>query len=100
VLPCGTEATVPVGFLTDGCTCGISRLGERQWLVHDWLYAMAGLPSQNAPETCRVTRAQADCVFWRWPQYHRWLGVRIFGGAYWGEQTIAANKRIQPDLVQ
>lgn len=95
----GKPVTVPLGFLSDGVTRGYSGAGEREWLLHDWLYATKGRLSQNSKIPI-LNRLEADSVFLTFPQFHRWLAVRVFAKNYWGAQAIEFGRRIQPKLVQ
>lgn len=94
-LPCKVTVTVPIGFLCDGCTCGISKFGQPEWLIHDWLYASAGQGGAR-----KITRSEADDIFWVWPQFHRWLAVRCIGGLFWSKQPVGFDSRIQVQLVK
>lgn len=97
-LPCGVDVHIPAGFICDGCTKGWSKLGQLEWLIHDWLYATKGQGHQEQER--QVTRKEADDVFWTWPQYHRWFAVRCFASSHWGRQPVAFDQRIQPNLLK
>ena len=99
-LKCGVDVTVPVGFVCDGCTGGWDKLGETEWLVHDWLYFTEGRVMGYYDYSVQVSREEADSIFLQCPQYHRWLLVRMFGALHWGKRKIDPKKRVQPELVQ
>ena len=111
-LPCGQSGCVPCGFVCDGCSGGgYDGLGEKEWLVHDWLYATGGWLQRihGKLEGGPVSRAEADDVF-SWWLSHRWLAVRLFASSSWAAdrcEYIAENDapdpidaRIRIDLVE
>ena len=111
-LPCGQSGCVPRGFVCDGCSGGgWDRLDEREWLIHDWLYATGGWLQrvEGKLEGGPVSRAQADDVF-GWCMAHRWTAVRLFASSHWGrdregyaadgDEPDPIDARIREDLVQ
>ncbi|KAH3731571.1 hypothetical protein Pelo_17598 [Pelomyxa schiedti] len=68
----GKTVTVPVGFLTDGCSGPLTcdKFEEAEWLMHDWLYS-----------THEVDKATADKVLASLPD--RELAVHYFGDSAW-----------------
>ena len=74
----GQKVTVPLYFLTDGCSGpGIDKYGEQNWLAHDWMYAV-----HKDDEGKEIDRSVVDSVMASW---HRRIAVRLFGGEAWDE---------------
>eukprot|EP00656_Telonema_subtile_P014090 TRINITY_DN17176_c0_g1_i2.p1 TRINITY_DN17176_c0_g1~~TRINITY_DN17176_c0_g1_i2.p1 ORF type:complete len:304 (+),score=75.83 TRINITY_DN17176_c0_g1_i2:137-1048(+) len=80
------KVIVKPGFLCDGCSGGYDKLGEANWLVHDWIYASPKDHDGNAivrtdfkGKPILVTKTQADGVL----NGYRNLAVLIFGAPAW-----------------
>jgi hypothetical protein len=105
ILKNGARGVVPRGFVADGCSGGgCDRIGQREWLIHDWLYASAGRLrlSDDRESLCSidelpaVSRADADSVF-EWRLFHRWALVRMFANSHWGSDL---EKLGEPEMLK
>ena len=96
----GHEVTAPKDFIYNGPSSpiigGVGSDGERPAAIHDFMYSCG-----------KYTRSQADKVFrealevdgmgW-FRRGYWWLGVRIFGGLFYGKGNDESNSPVtDPD---